>query len=560
MNNNILEISGLSRRTSEKDIKDIFEIYGQIEQIIRIDDNTIDVKFEDYRDAQDALELDKRQLDNETINVKISSVEHKSENNTKLIVSNIPKSVTISHIRNLFEEYGSTEEVKMIDVNTAIVKFYNYLNAQDALDLNSTRFHGNIIFVEFYKENPSHRKKTKLEYWNDIPNFDQFKKLYAFPIIPGIELVTVPEDLQNEPYALEDTGYRPDIRIRNKSFNFEVDIESEIARIKLGSNTKNFPVSVTYDTKYYPSKLKTNVSIFDIYENYGLNIAYSYMKNIYYNPISRKFPEWLLYYIGGSLLVIDPSYEATLSEIKDTERNAFILYLCSLLLIKLVYIDNNIPKLPVPLSKVTDNIPIDIISKIINSDRVSKNLGRVAQHNKCIDMPMTYDELDSTYWDYFELVGVNLTYYSKNENIYSCLYELNGDHFKFALEIKNQYGPFYLTDTNNEESDTDTDTDTHDEDNEGIVQQYPLFIYNKAYLKRGCTEKTTKTAILSMLDELSKMIVNENNYKDISAWLVQLTVDTDSMETMTLKNYTELESAFHKVVRIAIDLVKNDKL
>jgi hypothetical protein len=117
-----------------------------------------------------------------------------------------------------------------------------------------------------------------------------------------------------------------------------------------------------------------------------------------------------------------------------------------------------------------------------------------------------------------------------------------------------------LTDTNNEESDTDTDTDTHDEDNEGIRRQYPLFIYNKAYLKRGCTEKATKSAILSMLDELSKMIVNENNYKDISAWLVQLSVDTDSMGTMTLKNYTELESAFHKVVRIAIDLVKNDKL
>jgi hypothetical protein len=59
---------------------------------------------------------------------------------------------------------------------------------------------------------------------------------------------------------------------------------------------------------------------------------------------------------------------------------------------------------------------------------------------------------------------------------------------------------------------------------------------------------------------LSKINIDENNYKDCCGWLVQLSVDTDSMDVMKLENYGELESALHKVARIAIDLIKTDKL
>ena len=48
------------------------------------------------------------------------------------------------------------------------------------------------------------------------------------------------------------------------------------------------------------------------------------------------------------------------------------------------------------------------------------------------------------------------------------------------------------------------------------------------------------------------MIINKNNYKDACAWLVQLSVDTNNIEEMILKNYEELELALHHVATIAI--------
>jgi RNA recognition motif-containing protein len=581
MNNNTIEVSGLSNKTSVQDIEDLFGKFGQIEEITRIDDNTVVVKYQDYRDAREALQFNQRQLDRNIINVNfyeektpINSSLIRRENvidNTKLLISNLPRRTTIIDLKDLFEEYGPIENVTMIDEsnNTAIIEFEDSRDAQDALDLNKQRYHDNIITVKIYEENSrsnSPLRKIKKDYWDIIPHFSNFEKLYTFPDIPYFQLTTVSKELENEPYAIKDSGYRPVLRIRKKLFKFEIHPKYGKAYTTVDSYPEFISIISTIDTEEnYPDKLITNYSVIDVYENYGLEITYSYLKYIYYNPISIKFPDWLLAYLEGSLLVLDPNYVPGLiiTGEGDTDIHIFNLYLSSLLLSKLMSIDNNESKIPLSVSTVIKKIPHEILSKITKSKRLSKDLANIARYDRCMKDPMTYEELDLIYKDYIESDSINPTYYAKNENIYSCLYGLDGDYFKFALEIGNQnkeHGPFYLTDSNNEEAiEDDTDTDT-DEEEMGIIQQYPLFIYRKAYTERGCKTDIIEITILSLLDELSKIIINENNYKDCCGWLVQLSVDTDSMDVMKLENYKELESALHKVVRTAIDLVKSDKL
>jgi hypothetical protein len=397
--------------------------------------------------------------------------------------------------------------------------------------------------------------KEKFErYWSHTSPND---KKQNFFLNPSVILVKLPEELKNEPYTVIDNKYRPEIiHAKKSSFKFKIipinkDYSKVFARIGLSTDSRN---STGIPENYTPEKLVSDISVVDVYENYGLNITYSYLHYIYYdNVISLKHPEYLLLYLEVSLLLLGNDYR-TRGTVKDIGTQ--ILYLSSILLSNFLLIDSNKIKLQMPLTIISQVIPPEIIAKITGSRRITKVISNIVEYNKCIDDPMTSAELN--------IIRTNKNYPTIHiNNKYCCEYvplndpkivklSSNTVHFSYSLKVLNNCGPFNLTIT-------DADIEIY-EYQESQIEQYSLSIYRKAYVKRGCKLSSIKAAILLILDKISKMTVTINNIGIVCGWIVQLSVDTGIVEEKELKDHTALEKTLHFLANSAKKLVQDDSL
>jgi hypothetical protein len=368
--------------------------------------------------------------------------------------------------------------------------------------------------------------------------------LKAFFTDPRLPLITLSPDLENEPYIVVYTGNRPDIRIKSGYFEYKIDNEKGKFTIKINQKIYSGNVARIFEDSmdHIPDKLKTNISIMDVYLNYGLNMTYSYLKHIYYNPISVLRPDWLFSYLQASLLVIDPSYKLEKTIISINKIMIYNLYLSSLILLKLTLIDKDQPKLLSALTEVKQELPPEVLSLIFQSKRISKSIGDITEYNRCYRKPMTMEELSNFYNHHVDYCTKFL------DNQYFIQYYENEELFEYNLEILGDNGPYILIDY--EEPSLTI----------GNITNYSISVYRKAYLYRGCNKKTINILLIKLLNELSKMKINSDNYKIACGWLIQLNFDINNIVDIELQNNIELEIALHNTVKIVINLINDGVL
>ncbi|CAH6419595.1 Hypothetical protein POVR2_LOCUS101 [uncultured virus] len=211
------------------------------------------------------------------------------------------------------------------------------------------------------------------------------------PFFPSyLTEVSLPAELENEPFAFEDNGYRPEVTVRRPLFLFMVNdvrgipscTSGRVAILGIPNPTGALALAI-------PEKPATNISIVTVYDTYGLAVAHRYLKRVY--ELSSYYPEWILVYLLGSICLLEPD---TLEVRDSTDTSKYhILYLCMYMMRALENLDASKPKMLGSLQEVAqDTLPADILSRIVGSRRVSKEIASDVQQALCTEA-LSYAEL-----------------------------------------------------------------------------------------------------------------------------------------------------------------------
>jgi hypothetical protein len=248
-------------------------------------------------------------------------------------------------------------------------------------------------------------------------------EIKPFISFPSLVLQKIPQELENEPYSNTDSDYRPEIRYRTNLFKYEIEEYT----------SKCYIDSVTVYKKIKPSAIvpEKNISylsLLDIYNNYGLNITYSFMYYLYYNPLSIKNPVYLVCYLEGSMVALNLDRRCLkrcfgiINSDKEVNIGDQILYASEKILSKLIEMDAKYPKLidNQQSTIINQQIPMEILSYIIRSIRVCKSMSAMVLYDRYKINP-TIDELEFVQWYYNKSDCVHYTYNEvTKENIYIC--------------------------------------------------------------------------------------------------------------------------------------------
>lgn len=215
---------------------------------------------------------------------------------------------------------------------------------------------------------------------------DIAKKIEKLPeFFPSyLDDVPLPNELRNEPFALVDTKLRPEIRLSRRRFVFEIEGDSRPVCTVGSSVIRGTPPLLASEVPVN-MKRRSNVSVLSVYETYGLEIAYSYLHFLYTVKYLRYAPQWLTIYLLGSLLEIEGRTIITASDPGDKYKT---LYLCSTIMRALEHRDSMQPKLRSPLRSVPEGtLPPDVLSRILDSTRVSKTIAKDVRGERCNAVP-----------------------------------------------------------------------------------------------------------------------------------------------------------------------------
>lgn len=118
-------VSNVDKHTTEQDIRDAFEVYGPIKQILTRGDSLM-VEFEDYRDAHDALRMNGRRVDGKDINVEIMKGVKISDANRDKIIDKLKVAIEQSEIPiNHYEGKMVYNEADEYSYKIIFDKFYD---------------------------------------------------------------------------------------------------------------------------------------------------------------------------------------------------------------------------------------------------------------------------------------------------------------------------------------------------------------------------------------------------------------------------------------------------
>lgn len=97
--------------------------------------------------------------------------------------------------------------------------------------------------------------------------------LPPFWLLAPPDRVPIPEELLNEPYTYDDNGLRPEIRqVGRSKFRFEI-ADSGTPTCIVGRQLITRVESPRRRYHAMPSKRRTSVSVINVYDAYGLDIA-----------------------------------------------------------------------------------------------------------------------------------------------------------------------------------------------------------------------------------------------------------------------------------------------
>ncbi|CAH6419881.1 Hypothetical protein POVR2_LOCUS113 [uncultured virus] len=349
--------------------------------------------------------------------------------------------------------------------------------------------------------------------------------------LPDVDL---PEELLNEPFAYEDNGYRPEVTVRRPPFLFQIeDIAgrpnclSGRARVIGTDNDEGSADGVV--------KPATNISVVTVYDTYGLAVAYKYLEYLhampYNSPDSVDVPSWIVVYLIGSLCVLQPDTDQR-TETFDT-TNYHILYLCSQLMRELEYLESSKPKMLGSIEEVaTDVLPADILSRIVGSRRVSKEIAEDVQREQCTEL------LDS-----LEVSRANAGNYRGSTVLLragTCmLISSSGSEWRLIRE-----GRRFVLQYREESNSLNAYMN-------GTIVNYPLATYSKAYRARGCNPAASIVVLLERIRR--ETLTSEEYVLSMMKWLVQLSYELDTnKQDMIFADIYELGEVLDELIELTI--------
>lgn len=212
-------------------------------------------------------------------------------------------------------------------------------------------------------------------------------------------IVVLPSELENEPFSTHDTGVRSEINhinqpralfhCRMRESHGDITIVCNVNGVKRSmlSGMSSFYRS-QYSTVTVRWKMSTQISMLDVYDNYGLSVVIAYIDRLLSSDIARHQPVWVAAYLVVSLEIVDsgPASESSqlwtgirmqsikVSEVIDRARTALISYMT---------VDSRSRShAPDELTSIHVELPIELLARIINSIRVSKEIAKLVTQTR----------------------------------------------------------------------------------------------------------------------------------------------------------------------------------
>lgn len=201
----------------------------------------------------------------------------------------------------------------------------------------------------------------------------------------SISSIELDADIANDPYIAGGVDILPTIYSSRPYFFFAASSGRQASICGKG-------VFVFYEADPGPDPYYSWISVVDVYDKYGLEMAYSYLHKIYHCQLSIKHPAWLAAYLVASLATLRPDFAGLINQAMKSESEQLSLLCCSTLLADLVLLDTQQPRLLCDIEPHTTVLPVEILARIFNSRRISKTIAaELAQQRSC--RPLRLGEL-----------------------------------------------------------------------------------------------------------------------------------------------------------------------
>ncbi|CAH6419535.1 Hypothetical protein POVR2_LOCUS39 [uncultured virus] len=370
------------------------------------------------------------------------------------------------------------------------------------------------------------------------------RSFIPFSFLSQIRLVSLPEELLNEPYVNKENARRVLKHYTRRPYFLFYMCYLHSSQHSRNTVRKHFITYCWVGNTYFQKqgqynrqhgrepRYTTQVSILDIYDLYGLEITYSFLHRIF-NVLPKNrgydgydsYEEWepLMLYLAGSLALIRPEFVKSNISWSRSKETASLF--CTYLLAELVSLDNTQPRLVQPLQE-SSILPHDILARIIQDERVSKSISRTLQFRKCTD-PLREGEINS-------VVSRQSTWLIEGKYLLQDKLQ-NEDILVRQMTVEgNVYRLYHQV--------VDEKIVLNEEDK---LLTHSVYDYIMAYELRGCNGKQ---AVHKMLRDLLELTVDSSNYETACAWIIQLLYDLNISSEEDVYGYSELQEALRYLV------------
>ncbi|CAH6419554.1 Hypothetical protein POVR2_LOCUS59 [uncultured virus] len=361
---------------------------------------------------------------------------------------------------------------------------------------------------------------------------ENYANLDPLPNI-GTKTVTLPLELLNEPYAylFEDNDYRPELVVVRPRFLFEIVKSLQQVRVSIGGRVVTHEYFVYEETEVTLSKVSSKCSILNVYDTYGLDLTYAFINYIYHNKFYQAHSSLLIAYVEGSYVHIFGHHSGMVSR---DDRSRIALHI-RLILVELLSRENNKSKLDYELQGGMATLPLDLLGRILPSERISKQLRTEVRSNACVTIPS------------LEVVqgwsnGYTNTHIARGNNVHGFTTNIPNERNSYPLELA----------INEDETYTIrwlTDRQAIIMLREGPLAAVSLQAYADYFISRGCNKDRSLAIVLSDVKRRLSYITVDN-LLEACAWLLQLAYDTSNVREGEYTN-SELEIELARLIAAA---------
>lgn len=355
--------------------------------------------------------------------------------------------------------------------------------------------------------------------------------LPPFPVNTSSSTVELPGELRNEPFAYQDNRLRPSIIQSRPRFLFQIHDDgvatADIRNQYVESPDSDIPL-------YIPERRSTTTSVASIYDTYGLAVTLTFLEYIYYNK-QEECSEWLEVYIKGSILVINHEFYQWLRD--QTPMPLYLLF--ALLILQLQEIDQRQPRMRDELVTVQQELPPELLAKIIGRSGVSKEVSNNLRASRCGTVPSLDDVwrmvdvnggLDAPHTVRAENGDLVLTYgdgQSMGRGLHQLRWSRTGDGSHL------------------EHIDEDLDSDATE------IVAFSLYDYANYFDLKGCQVMKSMETMLRDLG-MKYAEIDPEREEEAAAWLVQLSYDLTEMDDVTFETTDDMRDELQRLIELAI--------